>query len=72
MLDFLSNNRPTVTVMIQSKTAENAINTIRSAVYEGAEAFGLQICQLESEERKKYIRLGKRQTILYYKLQIRI
>lgn len=53
MLDFLSNNRPTVTVMIQSKTAENAINTIRSAVYEGADAFGLQICQLEPEERKK-------------------
>ena len=49
MLDFLSNNRPTVTVMIQSKTAENAINTIRSAVYEGADAFGLQICQLEPE-----------------------
>lgn len=51
-LDFLTNYRPTVTVMIQSETAANAINTIRNAVYEGADAFGLQICRLAHEERK--------------------
>ena len=51
-LDFLNNYRPTVTVMIQSETAANAINTIRNAVYEGADAFGLQICRLAPEERK--------------------
>ena len=54
-LDFLTNYRPTVTVMIQSKTAANAINTIRNAVYEGADAFGLQICRLAPEE-KKYLK----------------
>lgn len=53
MPNFLANNRPQVTVMIQSKTAENAINTIRSAIYEGADAFGLQICRIEPEERKR-------------------
>lgn len=51
-LDFLNNYRPTVTVMIQSETAANAINTIRNAVYEGADAFGLQICRLAPGERK--------------------
>ena len=51
-LDFLTNYRPMVTVMIQSETAANAINTIRNAVYEGADAFGLQICRLTHEERK--------------------
>lgn len=51
-LDFLTNYRPTVTVMIQSETAANAINTIRNAVYEGADAFGLQICRLAHEGRK--------------------
>lgn len=51
-LDFLTNYRPTVTVMIQSETAVNAINTIRNSVYEGADAFGLQICRLAPEERK--------------------
>lgn len=50
-IDFLNSYRPTVTVMIQSKTASNAINTIRNAVYEGADAFGLQICRLAPEER---------------------
>lgn len=51
-LDFLTNYRPAVTVMIQSETAATAINTIRNAVYEGADAFGLQICRLAHEERK--------------------
>ncbi len=51
-LDFLTNYRPIVTVMIQSETATNAINTIRNAVYEGSDAFGLQICRLAHEERK--------------------
>lgn len=50
-IDFLNSYGPTVTVMIQSKTASNAINTIRNAVYEGADAFGLQICRLAPEER---------------------
>ena len=51
-IDFLNSYRPTVTVMIQSKTASNAINTIRNAAYEGADAFGLQICRLAPEERE--------------------
>ena len=51
-LNFLAGYRPTVTVMVQSKTASNAINIIRNSVYEGADAFGLQICGLEPEERK--------------------
>lgn len=51
-MKFLTNYRPTVTVMIQSETAAKAINTIRNAVYEGADAFGLQICRLAPQERK--------------------
>lgn len=51
-LDFLTNKKPTVTVMIQSETASNAINTIRNAVYEGADAFGLQIEALAPKERE--------------------
>ena len=50
-LGFLTNYRPTVTVMIQSETAANAINIIRNAIYEGADAFGLQICRLAPGER---------------------
>ena len=52
-MEFLQNRKPVVTVMVQSKTVENAVNMIRNAVYEGADAFGLQICQLAAEERKK-------------------
>lgn len=52
-MEFLKNRKPAVTVMVQSKTAENAINMIQNAVYEGADAFGLQICQLATEERGK-------------------
>lgn len=52
-LDFLNGYRPTVTVMIQSETASNAINTIRNSVYEGADAFGLQICKLAPNERER-------------------
>lgn len=51
-LAFLTQNKPTVTVMIQSRTVSNAVNTIRNAVYDGADAFGLQICRLEPDERK--------------------
>lgn len=52
-MEFLKNRKPAVTVMVQSKTAENAINMIQNAAYEGADAFGLQICQLATEERGK-------------------
>ena len=52
-MEFLKNRKPAVTVMVQSKTAENAINMIQNAVYEGADAFGLQICQLAAGERGK-------------------
>lgn len=48
---FLKNYRPTVTVMIQSETAANAVNTIRNAIYDGADAFGIQICRLAPHER---------------------
>ena len=52
MLNFLANNRPPVTVMIQSKTAENAINTIRTAIYEVLMLLDFKFAELNRKKEK--------------------
>jgi len=48
---FLGHSEPLYCCMIQSRTPENAISTIRRAVDGGCTAFGFQQCQLEREYR---------------------
>lgn len=45
----LFNEKPLLTVMVQTPEAEAAIDTIRKAIPAGAEAFGLQTCRLKPE-----------------------
>ena len=48
---FLHQNKPLITCMVQSPTPEEAISAVRNAAGDGADAFGLQICRLQSEYR---------------------
>ena len=48
---FLNREKPLLTNMIQTYSAEQAIITATNALYEGAEAFGLQGCYLKPEYR---------------------
>ena len=48
---FLTYSKPLLTVMIQEQTPDDAINTIVSALYDGAEAFGIQLEWLGHEYR---------------------
>lgn len=48
---FLTYGKPLLTVMIQEETPDAAINTIVSALYDGAEAFGIQLEWLKREHR---------------------
>jgi len=50
---FLNAEKPLLTVMIQTPKPEYAIETAKSALSKGAEAFGLQACKLEFEYRNK-------------------
>lgn len=50
---FLNRSEPLMTCMIQSGDPEAIIATIRNALYDGAEAFGLQLCKLPMEHRNK-------------------
>ncbi|MBQ8814837.1 MAG: type I 3-dehydroquinate dehydratase [Lachnospiraceae bacterium] len=45
----LFNEKPLLTVMVQTPEADAAIDTIRKAIPSGAEAFGLQTCRLKPE-----------------------
>ena len=45
----LLNEKPLLTVMIQTPEAEAAMDTMRKAISSGAEAFGLQTCRLKPE-----------------------
>lgn len=48
---FLNQNQPLNTCMIMNKTSKEAIITCRNAVYDGCDAFGIQIDRLLREER---------------------
>lgn len=51
MKDFLVKGRPTLTVMVQARTADRARALIRQGLAGGADAFGLQLEAMEPEER---------------------
>jgi len=48
---FLNNPKPLLCVMVQEATPSGAIDLITNALYEGAEAFGIQLECLEREYR---------------------
>ncbi len=48
---FLGREKPLLTNMIQAETPEVCISTAREAIFDGADAFGLQLCRLKPEYR---------------------
>ncbi|MBE6557049.1 MAG: type I 3-dehydroquinate dehydratase [Ruminococcaceae bacterium] len=48
---FLNQQKPLLTAMVQEKTPEGAICVIMNSLYDGAEAFGIQLCNLLPEYR---------------------
>lgn len=50
MKTFLNGKKPLV-AMIQCKTPEKCIEKIKASLIDGAEAFGIQLCQLEKKYR---------------------
>ena len=54
---FLCAEKPLLTVMLQTPSAEYAIDTVKKALQEGAEAFGLQTCRLEDQSPETYGRI---------------
>ena len=53
MNDFLSPDKPLLTVMLQSCTVDGVLSKIRGALALGAEAFGLQIERLPFSDRNE-------------------
>ncbi len=52
---FLGHNRPLLVDMIIVETATEAVNNIRNAIYDGADAFGMQMERLRHEYRTEDI-----------------
>lgn len=50
MKTFLNGNKP-LTAMIQCRTADACIEKIKCSISDGAEALGIQLCQLSRSER---------------------
>ena len=48
---FLNNPKPLLCVMVQEPNPDSAIEVISNALYDGAEAFGIQLECLEREYR---------------------
>jgi len=48
---FLNQTRPPLVSMIQAATPEEAICLIVESLYDGADAFGIQLCWLKREYR---------------------
>lgn len=48
---FFDSERPLICAMVQDATVEEAICTIKDSLYDGADAFGIQLCNLLPEER---------------------
>ena len=53
MNKFLNNTKPPLVAMIAAKTTEDAIYQITNSLYDGADAFGIQLCQLKQECRTR-------------------
>lgn len=48
---FLGHNKPLLTVMIQAIDPDYCISTVRNSIYDGADAFGFQICKMKPQYR---------------------
>ena len=48
---FLGHDRPLLTVMVQAETPERIMELIDRARPKGADAFGMQLCQLQPQFR---------------------
>ena len=48
---FLNRERPLLCAMVQDQTPEEMICTIMDSLYDGADAFGIQLCNLKKEYR---------------------
>ena len=53
MATFLTYDKPLLCAMIQYPTPDECIVKIKASLAEGAEAFGIQLCQLERQYRTK-------------------
>ncbi len=69
-LSFLNQNKPLITCMIRDNTPNKCIGSIKNAIYDGADAFGLHLSCLEkqyhNEENYKLIfsKMGQRPVYL--------
>jgi len=48
---FKKNDKPLLTCMIQEESLDECIQIVKNGIYDGAEAFGFQICRLKPEFR---------------------
>lgn len=48
---FLNNTKPLVTSMIQADNPNKCIAMIKNSIYDGADAFGIQLCRIKKEFR---------------------
>ena len=52
-MSFLGHDKPLYTVMVQADTPDRIEELVRLSIPEGADAFGMQICQLKPEYRNR-------------------
>ncbi len=50
---FLNQDRPLLCAMVQDETPDDMICTIMDSLYDGADAFGIQLCNLKKEYRNE-------------------
>ena len=50
-MTFLNGEKPMITAMIQCHTADDCVKKIKKSLQAGADAFGIQLCQLYLNER---------------------
>lgn len=50
---FFNSSLPPLTAMVQASTPDEAICIIEEALYDGADAFGIQLCSLEKQYRNE-------------------
>ena len=54
---FFDYEKPLICAMVQDSTVEEAICTIKDSIYDGADAFGIQLCNLIPKHRdEKHLR----------------
>ena len=50
---FLTYDKPLLCAMVQDETPDEMICTIMDSLYDGADAFGIQLCNLQMEYRNE-------------------